>query len=557
MISMTTAHLWQSSLFAAVAGLLTLLLKRNRARTRYWIWLAGLVKFLVPFGLLVSLGGHISLPRWTPKAPAIVESAISSVMGDVAQPALTTALAVPKNTSDHLPEALLGLWACGFVAIVFCWGRRWTRIHADVRMAARLPIKIGIPVVSSPVLREPGVFGIFRPVLLLPEGMAQHLTKEEWEAILAHELCHVRCYDNLTAVVYMLVESIFWFHPLVWWMGARLVAERERACDEEVLRLGSEPKVYAEGILKVCELYLESPLECVAGVTGSNLRRRIRAIMTHRGTERMSMGKKLVLAAAGISAVALPIAIGIMNPSPIRAQPESQAARPVFDVASIRLSNSKSGGPVFAQLMPGSLAYQDRPLAEYVWVAYDVKPYQVTHAPAVSLAERYDIIAKAAGPVPESQVKLMLRSLLEDRFKLALHRETKELPAYILTVDKGGPRFKASADKGPRDAGTKDGDLQYRRTSMAYLVGAVLSNLPSLDGTPVVDRTGLDGIYDFSWKLFDPDAAKGEADRKGDLLQQMDNGLNASMKALGLKLKSQKASIEFLVIDHVERPTEN
>ena len=71
-----------------------------------------------------------------------------------------------------------------------------------------------------------------------------------------------------------------------------MVEERERACDEEVLRLGSEPKIYAEGILKVCELYLESPLECVAGVTGSNLRRRIRAIMTHRGVERMKMGKK-------------------------------------------------------------------------------------------------------------------------------------------------------------------------------------------------------------------------------------------------------------------------
>ena len=69
---------------------------------------------------------------------------------------------------------------------------------------------------------------------------------------MAHEVCHVRRRDNLTAALHMLVEAAFWFHPLVWWLGARLVAERERACDEAVLRLGRRPEAYAEGILKVC-----------------------------------------------------------------------------------------------------------------------------------------------------------------------------------------------------------------------------------------------------------------------------------------------------------------
>jgi len=174
----------------------------------------------------------------------------------------------------------------------------------------------------------------------------------------------------------------------------------------------------------------------------------------------------------------------------------------------------------------------------------------------VSLADRYDIVAKAAGPVPVSQVKLMLRSLLEDRFKLTIHRETKELSVYILTVAKGGPRFQPSADDGPMSAAPKGGSLQYRRTSMAYLAGSVFSNLPSL-GCPVVDRTGLDGIYDFSLKLFDPDSANGETGPKGDMLRQMDNGLSASLKGLGLKLESQRSPVEILVIDHVEKPPEN
>ena len=94
-------------------------------------------------------------------------------------------------------------------------------------------------------------------------------------SVTEHELCHARRRDNLTSAVHMIVETVFWFHPLVWWIGARLVEERERACDEAVLSLGSEPLDYAEGILTVCMSYVESPLSLVSGVTGANLKKRI------------------------------------------------------------------------------------------------------------------------------------------------------------------------------------------------------------------------------------------------------------------------------------------
>src|SRR5256884_8691584 len=123
------------------------------------------------------------------------------------------------------------------------------------------------------------------------------LFRSQLKAIITHELCHVRRRDNLAATLHMLVEAVFWFHPLVWWIGARLVDEREHACDEEVLKLGSDPQAYAEGILKVCEFYVESPLLCAAGATGSNLKKRIEAIMTHRTAHQLEGGKKLLLAA--------------------------------------------------------------------------------------------------------------------------------------------------------------------------------------------------------------------------------------------------------------------
>jgi uncharacterized protein (TIGR03435 family) len=232
-----------------------------------------------------------------------------------------------------------------------------------------------------------------------------------------------------------------------------------------------------------------------------------------------------------------------------------QPARPEFEVASVKLNNSGRGVPS-RDLRPGSINYTNVSLFEYIYLAYNLQPYQVIHGSAISLADRYDIAAKASAALPAEHVQLMLRTLLEDRFRLTVHRETREASAYILTVARGGPHLKASEDDGPMGAFAKEGSMNYRRTSMAYLAGRVLSNLPSL-GRPVVDRTGLDGIYDFSLRLFDPDPARNETNPKGDTLQQLDNGLSESLKELGLKLEAQKTPIEMLVIDHVEKPDAN
>jgi GWxTD domain-containing protein len=172
---------------------------------------------------------------------------------------------------------------------------------------------------------EPGVFGIFRPVLLLPEGASRNLSAAQLGPIIAHEMFHVRGRDNLAAAMHTVVEALFWFHPLVWWLGDRLVDERERACDEAVLQMGFEPADYAEGILKVCKSNLMMPA-CVAGVSGSNLKRRIEVIMENRGTQNLNLGKKLLLTFAGAGLLAGPVFAGMMNAaqSPIATVREMQ-----------------------------------------------------------------------------------------------------------------------------------------------------------------------------------------------------------------------------------------
>jgi beta-lactamase regulating signal transducer with metallopeptidase domain len=179
--------------------------------------------------------------------------------------------------------------------------------------------------VSSDALLEPGIFGILRPVLLWPRRIAARLGDEQVEAILAHELCHVRRRDNLAAAMHAVVQAAFWFHPVVWWIGARLVAERERACDEEVVRLGSDPRKYAETILRTCQLSIESPHVWMAGVTGSDLKKRIEQILTNEAGAPLNLWRRLLLGTAGVAAIAIPVAMGVVNVPPLRAQAPDSA----------------------------------------------------------------------------------------------------------------------------------------------------------------------------------------------------------------------------------------
>jgi bla regulator protein BlaR1 len=293
-------HLWQSTLCGAAAWLLTLTLRRNRAAVRYWLWLAASAKFLIPFSLLAGAGGQLG---WR-AAPAIAQAQFSIVMDEISQPFAAPPEAPrpvgERSTPRIFPAILFGVWLTGSAITAVAWFRRWRRVCAMKRTATPLNLNLPIEVLSSSARLEPGVFGIRKLVLLLPEGITERLTPPQLEAVLAHELCHVRRRDNLTATIHMAVEAIFWFHPLVWWIRERLVEERERACDEEVLRATVDPQTYAEGILNVCRFYLESRLVCVSGMTGSNLKKRIDAIVANHHVARLNLSRRLLLAVAAV-----------------------------------------------------------------------------------------------------------------------------------------------------------------------------------------------------------------------------------------------------------------
>lgn len=246
---------------------------------------------------------------------------------------------IERGPHDWAPLALFGSWACGFAAIALARWRAWRRVRSVVRASVPMDLAEGIAVRSATGLLEPGVVGIFRPVLLLPVDIMHRLSPSQLQAVLAHELCHVRRRDNLTAAIHMLVEAVFWFHPLIWWIGARLVEERERACDEEVLRLGNASQDYAEAILRVCKSYVEPPLQCVSGVTGSDLRKRIQAILADRITMELSAAKKIALASAAIVVLATPVWIGTLGramSAPLQVRPPGATPQAVQRPAPVQ-----------------------------------------------------------------------------------------------------------------------------------------------------------------------------------------------------------------------------
>ncbi len=556
-------HLWQSTAFAAIAAGLTLALKKNHAQARYWIWMAASAKLLLPFALLAGIASHFVKPR-AAAAPANVPMYVevenfsepfggavrpASVKTNWARHAVTPASATEatRDGSTTTPQSrpfeklrvesgapgfvarvtpmipLIGgvVWLAGFIAVLVVWGKRWLRVARTMSAASPLcegrevaalrcaeggvGLRSPIELRASAGAMEPGVFGILRPVLAWPAGISARLDDKHLEAVMAHEVCHVRRRDNLTAAIHMFVQAVFWFHPMVWWMGARLVEERERACDEEVLAFCAQPQVYAESILKVCEFCVQSPLECVAGVTGADLKKRVVEIMTERVAHKLTLGKKILLAASALLVAAVPIVLGqaqaahrlmlaavdatpkpfltaahamlaleerpftgeiaALNPDDLSAIQAQGAAGndsdeeigPEFEVATIRPANRDDGRHWFGARLDasGRFTASAESLSALIWIAYIHAPGKgrVSGGPKWAQTDSFDINAKVDGAymvgwdkLTDAQrmdrVRPTIRRLLADRFNLKLRIETQPTPVYALVQAKGGAHMK-------------------------------------------------------------------------------------------------------------------
>jgi len=194
------------------------------ATWKYWIWVATLLNFILPFGGFVDRFGASSV-SWATQLPGLDE--------------------IGMGISRHLAAGgvLLAVWLCG---AVFMAARLIARVRNDRRDTGTAGgpgtgslkpsfLAQGVPVRLSPTGQEPSVAGVLRPYISLPLGIDRLLSKRELDAVLIHEITHARRRDNLIGLLYELALCVLWFHPLVWLTGFRLAMFRELSCDDSVI----------------------------------------------------------------------------------------------------------------------------------------------------------------------------------------------------------------------------------------------------------------------------------------------------------------------------------
>jgi uncharacterized protein (TIGR03435 family) len=232
----------------------------------------------------------------------------------------------------------------------------------------------------------------------------------------------------------------------------------------------------------------------------------------------------------------------------------SQPPMARFEVASVKRAEGGTGPGDIPRNMatsPGNFSMRNVPLRFCLEWAYDLKDFEISGPEWINADERYDIFAKASGPATDDQMKPMLQTLLLERFRMKVHRETRQMEAYVLVPGKGPAKVKATAGGDSRLNPSPDGKVEFHNFGLSRLTFLLTRRMDH----PVLDLTGLKGIYDYSVDI------SGLSEFSGPPAKDP-NGVSifsAIQQDLGLKLEARKQQpIELLVIDAVNKvPIEN
>jgi bla regulator protein BlaR1 len=563
----------RATLIAAAVALVLLVMRVKAASARHAVW-AGVVVLMMLLPAWVAWGPKASLPV----LPSQAHAAKAPV--DYVPPPL------PAGRAETAPRTSPGREDGGYPVVpaiyLLGFGLLLLRLAIGTVRASRLKSAV-VPV----------TVGLLRPRIILPDS-SHAWPQAQLDAVLTHEREHVRRRDPLFQWIALLNRAIFWFHPLAWWLERRLSELAEEACDAAVLSRGHDPREYSEWLLDLARSVQRTGLR-VEGMAmpGIGLKYRIRRMLDGVPVPKLSR-PRLACTIAVCAAAAAILAAGTL----VRAQ--SSKSRAEFDVASIRPSNPNGGGGGGGKSKdggPGPRAGLDHgrfnlssTLFGLIVRAYGINGCGelrddcalISGGPDWLKKSRFDIQAKMPDGSPEytfvqflrsqaPQLQLMLQALLEERFDLKVHRETKQLSVYALTVVKDGPKLKAASGEmiqlkdgstvrnqsllwtpTPLPDGTRSDHL-IRMFVRDQSIQAVVDSLSHLMDRVVLDRTGLKGNFDIT---IDYERNPDKADTPGfDITGPA--MFTAFQAQLGLKFESTKAPVEVLVIDHADKPSEN
>jgi beta-lactamase regulating signal transducer with metallopeptidase domain len=443
----TLVHfLWQGALLGLATAAALRLCRRRSAECRYAVACIGLA-------VMVLAPAVTARALWrTAAAVAPAADAAARPSGSARQPPASPAAAehaagpaLPASSpgTEVLPRwmsVIVVAWGLGATLLLArftggCWRirrllRRSRRAPASrwqgraQLLASRLGIGARVPVMEVEAVGAPAVIGTWRPMILLPISALTNLTPDQIDAILAHELAHIRRHDYLVNLLQMLVEAVLFYHPAIWWVSSRIREAREYCCDDVAVGLCREPALYAEALTELATWRAGSTATAVGASDGSLLAR-VRRLLDTPSPERSapSIGV-LVGVAAGMLVVAGAAAHSSASLLPVG--PAAGTARPI-------------SGRSFHQLSP--VQGQERPPAE--WRVETTDHFEIHFHRDLDLhAERAALEAERA----YATVSTDLRHMLAFRIPLVLFRSADELEAY---ASSGGRAAAGAPQSGP------------------------------------------------------------------------------------------------------------
>jgi uncharacterized protein (TIGR03435 family) len=584
----TLVHfLWQGLAIAALyAAARRLLAGRASPNTRYLLACAALAAMMAA-----------PLITWGPMRPP--ESIPDAAYRIRATPPATSTTAVAATFS--LPASVRATVSAvqpaqflAWVVIVWIFGAAvfWVRLAGGWVVAARmrstlvrpappewqqalgkLGAQIGLsrPVrlLVSALVQVPTVVGWLRPVVLVPVGALGGLPPKHLEALLLHELAHIRRHDYLVNFLQSVAEALLFYHPAVWWVSGHIRAERELCCDDVAVSVSGDALTYARALAQL-ESYRPAHLGPAVAANGGSLSNRIARLL---GQSRPAVRTGLGPGVLAVAILLVAAAYGLYGQAD---------AHPAFQSVSIK-RNTSNWSERFQHGMGMGVNSSLMLLIQFAYAAHDnpmnghwlpLPASQVVSGPAWIDSAGYDIQVEPKNTTDPKQIWPMWQTLLADRFKLRLHRETRELPIYDLTEAKGGPKLPAAKAAGcvsfppgtpPRhvpgkvDCGYVSGPslpgcctIRGRKVHVSDLV----RELTSVLDRPVLDKTGYTGEFDLDLSFTPDDSLKGFPVQTPGR-PNLPNIFAALQQQLGLQLTSARGPVEVLVVDHAERPATN
>jgi uncharacterized protein (TIGR03435 family) len=593
--------LWQGALVGLIAWAVLVALQGRSANARYAVACAALgILTVLPLATVIAFAA----------SAASVDNAVATASSGIPRPAPVPQTMLPIGMVSDSPRvawlALVQLWAlpvwsAGVVLFSLRLALAWwqaARLRRSggspdpeaaalvAKLAQRIGVRRRVRLLVSSVAAGPAVVGWLRPAVLLPPAAAMGLTPQQLEAVLAHELAHVRRHDYLVNLLQVVVETLFFYHPIVWWISKQIRTERELCCDDIAVRASGDPVGYARALTTLARRQLD-PSGLAAAATGGPLMQRVQRLVGGTPAENG------LSRAPGAVALALAAACVVLNMDWVQGFAEMQTAEDArFEVASVK-RDARNDGLISDRLQNGRWTAMGYTVADVIRTAYGVQEYQIVGGPGWINSDKFDIAAKAPDDMPPaapgavpSRHQLMVRALLADRFNLAVHKETREMPVFALVMARPdgrlGPQMRRSQDdctpeavRARAQAPPAGGGNPWTRVSCGTSVGpglisaggrtmpqiatafSRLTNTGSSLNRLVVDRTGLAGTYDLELRFTPENVPPAAAGIPG--LPAIDpNGPSifaAVQEQLGLKLDAQRGPVEVLVIDRVEPPT--